>query len=696
MYEMLTQHTPFEADYEQAISYGILNEDPEPVTAQRAGLSPEIDRLLSKALAKDRDERYQHADDLLADLRVLQKQSGERKRPSGNSTTLAASQSEARIDTLPPGAAVVQRSNQRALQALAAVLAVALLGLLAIRFSQAPPPAQPTRRFSFTPVADININDRTASLAVSPNGMHIAYTTPGASGGLWVQDLDQDEPRQLAGTEGAVLPFWSPDSTFIAYSGRGELRKISVQGGARGLICPLPGMGISHGAWSPDGESIVFSSYVGGGGILYQTSSQGGSAEPLIAASEVSETAIAVALPRFVPGVADPVLLFTVGTGGSAEMYAKNLDTGQTAALGLGDHPTYSAETGHLIYQSARRAYDLWARPFSPETLQFSGSAFPLRQQNARQPSVSDDGTLVYLDATTGGAQTLVWLSRTGKFLEAVGQPQPDIIHLALSPDGQRVAVRSNESGNPDIWVHDVTRSTKTRLTFEDQLEANPAWSPSGREIVYQYSGESNRLMRQAADGTGEAVALVEEQGALLRPDWSRDGRYLVYDQVDPETRNDIRYIELGTDGEAVMLLGSPADEQSAKLSPDSQFLAYESDESGRYEIYVRPFPDGAGKWQVSVNGGLMPRWRSDGRELYYVDGTTLMAVTVATESGFTLGQPTTLFQSAHLIVVSGVSIYDVSADGQRFLTVAPVEGADASQPKIRVVLNWYEEFRDR
>jgi Tol biopolymer transport system component len=279
--------------------------------------------------------------------------------------------------------------------------------------------------------------------------------------------------------------------------------------------------------------------------------------------------------------------------------------------------------------------------------------------------------------------------------IEAIGQPQ-EMAQPSLSPDGQRVAVRSNESGNYDIWVHDLTRSSKTQLTFEDQTEANPAWSPSGREIVYRLGGSPNRIMRRAADGTGEAVALVEAEVQLNMPEWSRDGRYLAYREDGTETRSDIRYVELGAGaaaGEPVTFLDSPASESSPKLSPDGRFLAYMSDQSGRSEIYVRPFPSGDGEWQASVNGGNRPRWRSDGKELYYVEGDTLMAVSVSTGSAFTPGQPQPLFEAPGL-----TRGYDVSADGQRFITVAPAEadGEEEAPPAIRIVQNCFEEFRDR
>jgi serine/threonine-protein kinase len=384
-------------------------------------------------------------------------------------------------------------------------------------------------------------------------------------------------------------------------------------------------------------------------------------------------------------------------------MYARNLDTGQTEVLGLGDRPIYSASTGHLIYQSERNVYNLWARPFSPETLQFTGSAFPLRE-NARQPSLSEDGTLAYLDGTSAtGARTLVWRDRSGALLETIGQPQPGMAHPALSPDGQRVAVHSTQNGNIDVWVHDLVRSTNTRLTFDPGADIRPTWSPSGADIAYRFAGtDGTSLRRKTADGTGEAVVLAESEGNPYNPDWSRDGRFLVYYEITSEGQRDIRYVVLGADGDAseptTFLSTATTNERSPTLSPDGRFLAYLSDESGGNEIYVQPFPDGAGKWQVSVNGGRQPRWSRDGTELYYVEASTLMAVAVSTEREFAQGQPQRLFESADLLANNAAMTYDVSADGQRFLTITPVGDADeeATPHKIRVVENWYEEFRDR
>ncbi len=712
LYEMVSGQRPFQGQYDQALLYEICHEEPAALTGLRTGVPIELELLTGKCLAKDRDDRYQSAKEIAVDLRMLAE-----KLRSGRSTilrtgqmsgavpaTMTAAQTVNPAEALPADAVVMKRSSQRALQGLAALFALAFLSVTAIHFTESPPeaPETPLRRFSFVPPPGLTIDGISAGLAISPNGGHLAFTTVGTDGGLWVQDLDQNEPRYLAGTDGARLPFWSPDSEYIVFATDVELRQISVHGGASGLVCGLPGL-FFQGTWSPDGESIVFASTGGSApGSLFEVPSQGGTPEELVVPADVGETGGFATRPAFVSSGRDRILLFTVGAALASTMYAKNLDTGQTAALGRGDRPIYSAATGHLIYQSDRDVYDLWARPFSPETLEFTGPTFPL-QQNARQPSLAHDGTLAFLDGSgSTGAVTLVWRDRAGTLLEVVGQPQPTMFHPALSPDGQRIAVTSLEMGDPDIWVHDLVRSTKTRLTFDPGSERTPTWSPSGEESAYWLQDtEGSNLKSTAADGTGEPTVLVESPNVLSNPSWSRDGRYLVYEEVNPETGPDIRYVQIETDGSAsepVTFLATSAGEYAPKLSPDGRFVAYVSVESGRDEIYVRLFPEGTGTRQVSVNGGVRPRWSSDGTELYYVQGSALMAVSVSTGQGVTLGRPQQLFESPELAIGASATSYDVSADGQRFIMVAPVEDddEDAAPPKIRVVQNWYEEFRDR
>ncbi len=381
MYEMLPQKSPFEADYEQAIGYGILNEDPEPVTAQRAGLSPEIDRLLSKALAKDRDERYQHADELLADLGVLQKQTGARKASSGRPTisrpaqmtgavpaTMTAGQTVTHAEALPPDVVSVRRSRQLIERAVAVVATLAFLGLLAIHFTQAPPEI-PLRRFSFAPDGFTQDTSR-----ISPDGKFILFRArTGDQNSLWLRSLENESARELAGTAGVLRGgFWSPDSLSIGFGTGAELKRVSINGGDPITLCELPAGGqraFVGGTWSPDGERIVFSS----GLRLYEIPSRGGEPELLFDAGDS---------PR--PGSVYPHFLATDGgshglayvaavTSTDQMLAVVDLETGERRELGPGGVPFYSSD-GYLIHGlSNDQDEGLRALPFSLDTLEATG-----------------------------------------------------------------------------------------------------------------------------------------------------------------------------------------------------------------------------------------------------------------------------------------------------------------------------------
>ncbi len=705
LYEMVSGQRPFQGQYDQALLYEIVHEEVAPLTSIRAGVPMELEFIVGECLAKDRDDRNGTAQEVSRKLRTLAE-----KLKSGHSTilrstqttgavpaTMAAGQTVNPTEALPPDAVVVGKRRLQAVYGLAGLFALAFFGLLAFNLTQTPPESTVTR-FSFAP-------ERLGpSSSISPDGKYILYTaqTDGESS-LWLRPLGDESVGQLAGTEGEIGGFWSPDSSWIGFGTATELKRVSIDGGSPITLCELPGTGyfaLLGGTWSPDDERIVFSS----GLQLYEVAARGGQPELLFDSSD-SPRPYALQ-PHFLPtGRGPAALVYHAGISTSDNWVAVlNLETGERRELGPGHRPVYSQD-GYLIHGPTDIAEPgLWAWPFSLETLEQTADSFPISTVGL-DATLSRDGTLAYLDQTgRSSPRTLVWRNRTGELLETVGQPQ-GMAHPALSPDSQRVAVRSRESGNLDIWVHDLTRSTKTRLTFEDVNETQPAWSPSGREIAYRHieTGPGDTLMRKSADGTGEAVVLVESESDLDWPAWSHDGRYLVYREDNSETGRDILYVELGTDGNAsepVTFLSTPANEDQPQLSPDGRFLAYVSDESGRTEIYVQPFPNGAGKWQVSVNGGDQIRWSSDGSELFYAEGSTLMAVSVSTEQGFTLGQPQMLFASPDLALATGGGRgYDVSADGQRFMMTAPVHEGDDGEvepPAIRVVENWYEEFRDR
>ena len=542
LYEMVTGQQPFKGHYDQAVMYSITSEEPEPMTALRTGVPMELELLVNKCLAKDADRRYQSTADMVVDLETLNE-----KLKSGKSTILRATQpagagapvgtgtpagpSDAAARAVPPPSQTVVSGQAQAelpvppaetgtrapVQArlawlVAALCFVALLAVSFLYFRQTPPPEAPLRRFAFTPPEGVSAPPARINVAISPNGKHIAFITAGSERKLWVQDLDQRQPRAIDGTEGAYDPFWSPDSDFIGFAAGGELKKVSVQGGLAIRVCELPGGPLRGATWSADGEVIVFSS----GSqrrprLLYEVPGRGGTPNVLISPEESEGSPGGptgrIFQPHFLPSEAGSrVLVFSFGPP-ELTMMVQNVETGQREHLGPGAVPFYSP-SGHLVYQSAFTTYDLWALPFSLDTLQATGEAFPI-SENSRGPTVAADGTLVYLDSSDSGSQQLVWRGRHGERIGEIGQPQAAISEPALSPDGQLVAVSASEGSSPgDIWIHDISRSLKTR-SFAPEDESLPVWSPDGKQIVYshRHSGQADILVKPA-DGIGEAQPL--------------------------------------------------------------------------------------------------------------------------------------------------------------------------------------------
>ncbi len=693
LYEMVAGARVFKGEYAQALAYEIVSEQPEPLTGLRTGVPIELELLADKCLAKDADQRYQSTADLIVDLGSLQE-----KLKSGRSTLLRS-----QVAALPSQAGgepahiaapeSVPKRRRRILQALLAVTTTLALALAFVHFSETAP-KPPLRRFAFTPTDALDTTATGSGVAISPNGKHIAYAT--ADRKLWIQDLDQSQPRALEGTEGAYLPFWSPDSAYIGFATPGELKKVSVEG--RSLrICPLSASVFAGGAWSADGESIVF----GSSGSIYEVPARGGTADLLIEPIDASSDAPTGILgrPHFLPPEAGKrVLIYTFGAGTERTMMVQDLESGKREVLGPGTHPFYSP-SGHLIYQADLTVHDLWAMPFSLDTLQATGEAFPIAR-NGRGPTVASDQTLVYVDGSGSGRQQLVWRDRAGRKLGEIGQPQSNILFPALSPDDRSVAVRSSENGNFDIWVHEVERPIKRRLTFDEGLDSRPQWSPSGREIAFHsLRGGTRDIYQRAADGNGTAELLFGAEAEERAYGWSRDGQYFIY-TVQQTANTDVWFLKRKGDEsgyESAPFLETPFKEDTPTLSPDGRFLAYCSDASGSRELYVRPFPSGDGQWQVSTNGGCQPRWSRDGKELFYVEAGTLMAVEIATTPAFAPISTTPLFTDSSLTVASAVALgaYDVSADG-RFVMTEPAGSVEGALPSIRLVENWYEEFHDR
>jgi eukaryotic-like serine/threonine-protein kinase len=491
-----------------------------------------------------------------------------------------------------------------------------------------------------------------------------------------------------------LSPFWSPDSSFIAFATGGKLKKVSVNGGPVTPLCDIPGQYVPGGSWSVDSESIVFTG--GSPSALYTVPASGGSARLLLSPEMLWQGREGkslgprsgsewIAQPHFARAETGSSIILFTWFGSEISLMALDLRTGQHRVIGPGSHPFYSS-TGHLLYRSGT---DLWGRPFSLKDPHFSGDAF-LVARNATDPTAATDGTLVYRDVP---AQQLVWLDRVGNAVRKIELPANGIYYPALSPDGRRVAAETWEKENLDVWISDIDRGARIRLTSHPATEVVPVWSPHGDEVAFSsYRTGNTDIFVRRADSSAEEVRLTSAPQDERVSDWSRNGQYILYSLVHPKNGSDLWYLKRNGAGawEPHALLQTPFNEQSAKFSPDGRYVAYLSDESGRDELYVGEFPSGLRKWPISSRGAAQVRWSRDGRELFYAEAGTLIAVAVRTTRQFDVGPSTRLFSHSALTVWRDPD-YDVSLDGQTF--VLPQTPA-SQEPMIHVVQNWFAEFR--
>jgi eukaryotic-like serine/threonine-protein kinase len=673
LYEMLAQHSPFEAESEQAIGYGILNGDPEPVSAQRADVKPEVDQLIAKTLAKNPDERYQYTDDLLVDLRNL------RAKSPDTQSSLSAPRGV--------GPATEQKWFW---PAVAACLALVAGGLAAVHFSEpAAPPLPQIRRFSFTPDSLMDSRSGLSSQAsglshavVSPNGRWIVYVSGEDPPALWLRPINSERPRKLEGTEGALPgPFWSSDSSFIGFAAEGALKQVGVEGTRPTIVCNVPKPEAwTGGTWDPSGETIIFGSAVGYL-VLFEVRAGGGKAAPLA-------DSFGGRSPEFLPSEqGDRAILFSRTDG----IYFRNLGSGETSKLMDGDFPRYSP-SGHIVFRT-ERVGELWAVPFSADDGVLTGEPFKIAEGVA-SANLSADGMLLTVDLVGNRQKRLVWKNRLGEKLSEIGRPEVQLMKPELSPDGRFVATGTT-SGEGVIWLHEANRAVGNPLTVDVSGGWGIAvWSPKGDQLAFN---TDDSVYLKAVNGRGEAQAISSECG--IPHSWAPDGQSLLCTKIMRTAQGsnyDIWLLDLSSDSHrSEPALSTRFNEGFPQFSPDGRHLAYASDQSGAYEIYVADFPSFANKVQISQRGGTKPRWSHDASELFYAEEQRiLMAVEMIADPSLRPGKVESLFpyqnQSIH------VWDYDVSVDG-RFVIVedAAPEDAEQRKPAIRITENWYEEFRD-
>jgi Tol biopolymer transport system component len=584
--------------------------------------------------------------------------------------------------------------------ALAACLAIALGALAFVHFREKPPAPAEAVRSQLSPGEKITLAP-TGAFALSPDGSQLAFAAVGSDGAqrIWIRALDSLDARPLLGSESSVFPAfsWSPDSRYIAFDAGGKFKKISISGGPAETICDLNGYA-GGSSWNRDGV-VIFGTSNGG---LMRVSAAGGSTSRLTVLDPSRQETRHI-LPSFLPDGRHFIYLRLSSTPENDGVYAGSLEAKpeeQSSKLlvatqyGAAYVASSGRDSGQLLFV---RDGTLLAQPFDARRLELSGEPVTVAEQIGSQLglaffSASASNRLVYR-AGNGGNSQPTWLDREGNVLSALGEPGPYNM-LALSPDGTRAAASGGDQSS-GLWLLDFSRRTRTRFTFGPSAAVDPVWSPDGNRIIFRSgSGGALDLYQKLASGVKDEELLLKSTEMKYPTSWSRDGRFLLYTRQNPKRKFELWVLPLEGDKKPSPFLQTEFDERDGQFSPDGHWVAYVSDESGHFEIYVRAFsPDSAGavsvaggKWLISTNGGTAPRWRGDGKELYYLtlDGK-LMAVEVTTNPMFRPGTPRVLFQAPQ-VQLSVVTFWDLTADGKRFLFPAPL---GQSATPFTVVLNW-------
>ncbi len=677
LYEMATGKKAFTGASQASLVSAILRDEPKPISEIAPMAPPALDRLVKTCLAKDPEERWQSARDVMSELRWIGQ---------------AGSQAGA------PAVVVSRRKNREKLAwgiAAAAIAGLAVLAAIQLRRRAEPVPAI---RFEVSPPPDVRFG---YGLAISPDGSQLVFE--GAAVGkqkLYLRRLSSTEVKELPGTEGATFPFWSPDGSRLGFFVGGSVKRYDLATGSVQTLAPAAnGRG---GTWSRDGV-ILYAPDTGMG--LFRVSADGGKA--------VAETVLdpraqegSHRWPYFLPDGRHYLCMVRGAAAGKPGIYAGTLGSKKRQFVAEATSMVAYSSPGLLLYI---RQKALIAQPFDVGSLKTLGAPFPvvadMEALGDTQPtgyarfSVSGNGVLAVRSGVSSVSQ-FAWLDREGKKLSTTGSAGEQD-ELALSPDEKYVVFERNDPavGTNDLWRLELERGVESRLTYDPGSENTAIWLPDGRNVVYSSGGVvgfQNELIQINAAGTGDKHVLVHSNEGSVYPDAvSPDGKVLLYEQQTQRGSIDLMLVQL-SGGKPSTFLATPFDEAHAQFSPDGRFVSYCSNESGREEVYVRSFPAGEEKWQASATGGDQPTWKADGTELYYLSPQQeIMAVSVEHKpSGLSFGAPTALFGvrvPAYGVTLSRTG-FQVSRDGKRFLVNGVTGGTDRSP--ITVALNWTADIK--
>jgi len=670
LFEMLTGRSAFPGKDTTEILAAVIRGEPE-WTSLPANLHGRLREVLERCLRKDLRDRYHDISDVRMDLQTVLNDSGGRL-------------------TQPVALVEPRRKFRLGLAWVAAVAALgAVVGGLAI-WNLKKPELRQVIRFDYQlPEGQEFSKTLEPVLAISPDGKHIVYSTPQ---GLYLRSIDALTAKLLPGTEAnSVGPFFSPDGQWIGYYSPGDrkLKKISAQGGVPVVLCNVTEF---VGAAWPKDDTIIFGQPLN---EVLRVSANGGTPESLAKL----KTGYFSALPRLLPDGRS--ILYSSIEAGHERILVKPPDGGEAKDLFEGFDAHY-IPSGHIVYSLD---FVLHAVRFDPARLEVIGGPVPF-VEGVSDFAVSDSGTVAYIPHSGPGVpfnrRTLAWVDREGKEEPIAAEPG-SYLNPRISPDGTKIALSVQVREKVDIWIWDLARQNLTKLTFDPAAEVSPLWTPDGKRVVFSNRGDKQGVYWRAADGTGKDEFL----GTAHYPgSWSMDGKAMVLTEWDAETLTyDLGIMPLEGDRKLSLLLKEKYSEAQPRISPDGRWMAYTSNESGQNQVYVRPFPEvEGGRWQVSTSGGDSPLWSPDGRELFFRNGDTVLAVQVKTDPAFSPGTPKALFRGKY--VGSELwydnwdqATWDISPDGQRFLmmkeTGLAASGVVRSR-KIVAVLNWLEELKRR